>query len=297
MAYRGRFAPSPTGDLHFGSLLAALASYLDARAHQGQWLVRIEDVDETRTVAGSADRILRTLEALGFEWDERPVWQSRRKRRYAEVLDDLRSSGSAYPCSCTRAQVAELGRPGPEGPIYPGTCRQGVPAGTRERSLRLRVTPEPIRFTDRVHGPITQSLEHDVGDFVIRRADGFTAYQLAVVVDDHDQNITHVVRGADLLASTPRQIHLQERLGYPHPAYAHVPLIVDAHGRKLSKRDQAPGIGGLAPTDQLLSAFRALGQVESEQAVPDTLDAFWPWALARWDISKTGSHAIPVDTL
>jgi glutamyl-Q tRNA(Asp) synthetase len=297
VAYRGRFAPSPTGDLHFGSLLAALASYLDARAHQGQWLVRIEDVDETRTVAGSADRILRTLENLGFNWDETPAWQSRRKPRYAEVLDELRSSGSAYPCGCTRAQVAELGRPGAEGPIYPGTCRQGMPSGTRERSLRLRVRSGTSGFIDRVHGRVAQVLDRDVGDFVIRRADGFTAYQLAVVVDDNDQGITHVVRGADLLASTPRQIYLQELLGYRHPGYAHVPLIVDPTGRKLSKRDQAPGIAGLAPVGQLVRAFRALGQVESSEPVPDSIDGFWPWAQARWDISKIGSHAISVDTL
>jgi glutamyl-Q tRNA(Asp) synthetase len=297
VAYCGRFAPSPTGELHFGSLLAAVSGYLDARAHGGRWLIRIEDVDEARTVAGSADTILRTLERLGFEWDGDVVHQSARKARYTEALNSLRRAGHAYPCGCTRAQIAERAPIGPEGPVYPGTCRPGLPPGTRERSIRLRVPADPITFDDRVHGRLEQELEAAVGDFVVRRADGFIAYQLAVVVDDREQGVTHVVRGADLLSSTPRQIHLQRLLGFPQPVYAHVPLIVDPARRKLSKSTQAPGLRGRDPIDQLKATLVALGQIQSGAQVPDNPRDFWPWAIDRWDISKVGRDAISVDTL
>lgn len=229
-AYIGRFAPSPTGPLHFGSLVAALASYLDARCHEGgRWLVRIEDVDEPRTVPGAADSILRCLEAYGMEWDGPVVYQSRRKDLYRAALAALGSH--AFPCGCSRV-------PG----IYPGTCRNGLPPGKAARAWRLRVDDAVISFVDRVRGPQTDVLAETTGDFVLLRADGYFAYQLAVVVDDADQGVTDVVRGEDLLDSTGRQILLQRLLGYPTPRYAHIPVVRDASGEKLSKQTLAPPV-------------------------------------------------------
>ena len=228
--YLGRFAPSPTGPLHFGSLVAALASYLDARYHDGgRWLVRIEDVDEPRTVPGAADSILRCLEAYGMEWDGPVVYQSRRKDLYRAALEALGSH--AFPCGCSRV-------PG----IYPGTCRNGLPAGKTARAWRLRVDDNVISFVDRLRGPQTDVLAETTGDFVLLRADGYFAYQLAVVVDDADQGVTDVVRGEDLLDSTGRQILLQRLLGYPTPRYAHIPVVRDASGEKLSKQTLAPPV-------------------------------------------------------
>ena len=215
--YVGRFAPSPTGPLHFGSLVAALASWLDARAAGGRWLVRIEDLDTPRTTPGAADAILRTLERLGLGWDGEVAHQSARTRRYEAALQVL--DGSTYWCGCTRREIADssLGVAGDGAQIYPGTCRHGIASGKGARALRLRTTAESIGFTDRVQGPQQQVLERDVGDFVLYRADGQHAYQLAVVVDDAEQGVTDVVRGADLLDSTPRQLYLQRLLGYPQP--------------------------------------------------------------------------------
>jgi len=221
--YRGRFAPSPTGTLHFGSLVAAMGSYLDARAQGGEWLVRMEDLDQTRTLPGAADAILRTLDALGFEWDGAVAYQSRRTQAYAQALERLRQAGLVYPCGCSRKQIQRSARLGPEGPIYPGNCRRGLAAGVAARSLRLRVPDQTCAFEDRIQGRIEQNLARQVGDFVVQRADGFHAYQLAVVVDDGWQGINRVVRGADLLLSTPRQIYLQRLLGLDRPDYAHLP--------------------------------------------------------------------------
>ncbi len=248
--YCGRFAPSPTGPLHFGSLVAAVASWLDARAHGGRWLVRIEDVDEPRCRPEWADDILRTLERLGLVWDAPVVRQRDRKDLYREALARLRQTGHAYPCGCTRREAA--GR-------YPGLCRNGLPPGRQARSWRFRVPSGRIGFEDRWHGWFEQDVEADAGDFILLRADGFFAYQLAVVVDDAAQAVTHVVRGADLLDSTPRQILLQRALGLPQPAYLHHPVVTDPAGRKLSKQNHAPALDPVRDQENLRAALQFLG--------------------------------------
>ncbi len=288
--YRGRFAPSPTGPLHFGSLVAAVGSYADALAAGGEWLVRMEDVDEDRCRPGAADAILRTLEAHGFQWQGEVLYQSRRKERYREVLEELLAQGAAYPCGCTRREVERHGHPGVEGIVYPGTCREGLPSGRKPRAIRLRVPDEELCFHDRLHGTLCQQLKQEVGDFVIRRADGFFAYQLAVVVDDLDQGVNQVVRGADLLLSTPRQIHLQRLLAAPRPTYLHLPLVRDDKGRKLSKRDQAHPVNDTDPVSGLLAAWRFLGQPLPEEP-PATAETFWRWARSHWDPARINPDA------
>jgi len=282
--YRGRFAPSPSGPLHAGSLVAAMASYVHARQHQGIWLLRIEDVDETRTQPGAADHIQHILDALGFEWDGKVIFQSQRKERYAAVIGHLIDSGHAYACACSRADIASTGRQGIEGWIYPGSCREGIPEGKAPRTIRLRTHDFPIRFHDLIVGDQCQRLESEVGDFVIRRADGYTAYQLAVVVDDGDQGITHVVRGADLLSSTARQIYLQQLLGLPCPQYAHTPLVLDEQGRKLSKQDQAHPVSADDPLLSLRFAYQFLYKSPVE---PDlsSVSEFWQWAIDQLTVS------------
>jgi glutamyl-Q tRNA(Asp) synthetase len=282
---RGRFAPSPTGPLHFGSLIAAVGSFADARAAGGEWLVRIEDIDRAREVSGAADSILRTLECFGLLWDG-PVWyQSRRTEVYAEALARLRGAGLSYGCACSRREIASRGRMGAEGPIYPGTCRRGPPPGRTPRSERLRVVDAPVVVDDRVRGPFTQNLSVEVGDFVLRRADGVHAYQLAVVVDDAEQRIDSVVRGADLLQSTPRQVFLQGLLALPRPSYAHLPVALDADGRKLSKSLASAPVDPADPVPALLQAWSFLGQPPLEEA-PGYVEEFWQLAIARWSIER-----------
>ena len=260
MTYRGRFAPSPTGPLHFGSLVAAVASWLDARASSGQWLVRIEDVDRPRTVPGAADEILRTLEALGLHWDGEVVYQSARLERYEEALRRLRAAGHVYRCRCSRREIADSAVHGIEGAIYPGTCRdRAVPAG-ESAAERVIAPDESILFDDRVQGTIAQKVAREIGDFVLKRRDGLHAYQLAVVVDDAEAGITDVVRGADLLWSTPRQIALQRALGYPSPRYLHVPVAADRDGEKLSKQTHAPPVDAANGAAELRRVLRFLGQ-------------------------------------
>jgi glutamyl-Q tRNA(Asp) synthetase len=283
-AYRGRFAPSPTGCLHLGSLLAAVAGYADARANRGVWLVRIEDLDRPREVPGAADLILRTLSAFGMHWDEGVVYQSRRTDAYRDALDALKARGLTYPCGCSRAEVARAGRAGPEGPAYPGTCRSGLPLGRRARTERFRTPPGRLAFEDRIQGPQEQIVTDAVGDFVLRRADGIHAYQLAVVVDDALQGITQVVRGADLLLSTPRQILLQHALGFGRPGYAHVPLILDADGRKLGKSQAAAPVDARDPLPALRAVWTLLGQTPPPADL--RADAFWDWAIPEWRISR-----------
>lgn len=289
--YIGRFAPSPTGRLHAGSLVAALASYLDARAHRGRWLVRIEDVDEARSAPGAADAVLALLRQLGMQWDGDVVWQSRRSALYQAAFDRLWAH--TYPCGCNRREIADsrLGTAPDGSAVYPGTCRLGLGAGKAMRSLRLMV-PAPgedlVRFVDRCAGPVEHHLARDAGDFVLRRADGFWAYQLAVVVDDADQGVTDVVRGADLLDSTPRQIFLQRLLGVPTPRYLHVPVLRNEQGEKLSKQTGAPAV---TPRDEaeavaaLLAAARSLGlplPLPLSLAHADSLAAFWQAAIPAW---------------
>jgi glutamyl-Q tRNA(Asp) synthetase len=260
--YVGRFAPSPTGPLHFGSLVAALASYQEARAASGRWLLRMEDLDMARAQLGAADDILRALERLGFEWDTPVLVQSARVERYRAALDELKQRGLAYSCSCTRKELEDsaLGIDGAR--IYPGTCRHGLAPGKAARALRLRTHRAPIGFTDAIQGWIEQRVEQEVGDFVLLRADGILAYQLAVVVDDMDQGVTDVVRGADLLHSTARQIHLQRLLGARTPRYAHIPVALNAAGEKLSKQTGAQPLDLSNPRAELARARRFLGQGE-----------------------------------
>lgn len=282
--YRGRFAPSPTGPLHFGSLLAALASYADARAHAGIWLVRIEDLDRVREVPGAAANILQTLRKFGFIWDRPVVFQRDRSDAYRIALERLAALGLTYPCGCSRTRIARLGRAGIEGPIYPGTCRTGLARGQRARTVRLNVQGRTIAFADRIQGRQVQSLDAEIGDFVLRRADGIHAYQLAVVVDDAWQGVTQVVRGADLLRSTPRQILLQRILDFPQPGYAHVPLVVDAEGRKLSKSLAAAPVDPAHPLATLKRAWLLLGQEPLPLAT--TVAEFWKQAIAYWKIAR-----------
>jgi glutamyl-Q tRNA(Asp) synthetase len=283
-SYIGRFAPSPTGPLHKGSLVAALASYLDAQAHGGQWLVRIEDIDEARTMPGAAEAILECLRIFGMRWDGDVVWQSRRKALYQAAFDRLGSQ--AYACGCTRREIADsrIGVASDGAAVYPGTCRNGLAPGKVARAYRLRVPDandpaEHICFEDRWMGSVTQHLATEVGDFVLKRADGFWAYQLAVVVDDADQGITDVVRGADLLDSTPRQIYLQRLLGVPTPRYLHVPVVTNAAGEKLSKQTGAQALDLARPLQDLIGAARFL-QLPVDQST--SLEDFWVRATAAW---------------
>lgn len=281
--YVGRFAPSPSGPLHAGSLVAALASYLDAKAHDGRWLVRIEDIDEARTVPGAADAILHALAAFGMRHDGEIIVQSARKAIYQAACDRL--AGHSYACGCTRREIADsrLGIAADGAAIYPGTCRHGLAAGKTARALRLRV-PDPgaanetISFTDRWLGPITQHLASEVGDFVLKRADGYWAYQLAVVVDDAKQQVTHIVRGTDLLDSTGRQVYLQRLLGFPTPSYMHVPVVVNEAGEKLSKQTGAQALDLNNPLGELLRAARFL-QLKIDAT---SLGEFWPRATEAW---------------
>jgi glutamyl-Q tRNA(Asp) synthetase len=285
--YRGRFAPSPSGRLHFGSLVTALGSRLDARTQGGEWLVRMEDLDPPREQPGAADDILRTLEAFGLTWDGPVLYQSRRHEHYREALGELARQGAAYACSCSRKEVAEAGAPGPEGPLYPGTCRGGPRPGRDRHAWRIRADVPPVAFVDRRYGPQQQSLEREVGDFVVLRADGLFAYQLAVVVDDAAQGINQVVRGADLLLSTPRQIHLQRLLGLPTPSYLHLPLVLDEQGRKLSKQSRSQPVDPRRPLPALLAAWAFLGQLPPPEA-PPSVEAFHQWALGAWQPGRLG---------
>lgn len=295
--YRGRFAPSPSGPLHFGSLVAALGSYLDARANRGRWLLRMEDLDRPRERPGAAADILRTLEAFGFQWDEAVCYQSRRTEAYAEAAARLVREGIAYPCACSRRDIAAAGLQGPEGVIYPGTCRSGIPEGAETLALRVVAPTTPLPYTDRVLGRFSLAPGEFSGDFIIRRADGLYAYQLAVVVDDAFQRVNRVVRGADLLSSTARQIHLQRSLGLPTPAYMHLPLVKDAEGRKLSKQMGSLPVERSAPLPALLRALEFLGQPLPDRP-PGDVGEFWDWAIDRWDpgrVPRTGSMPEPGD--
>jgi glutamyl-Q tRNA(Asp) synthetase len=260
VSYIGRFAPSPTGALHFGSLVAAVASWLDARAAGGRWLVRIEDVDTTRTVPGAADEILRTLEAVGLAWDGEVVRQSERADLYEAALDRLRAAGLVYRCRCSRREIADSAVTGIEGAIYPGTCRELRLAASVDGADRLRASGGPVTFTDRVQGTIGHDVAREVGDFVLKRRDALHAYQLAVVVDDAEQAVTDVVRGADLLWSTPRQIALQRHLGHATPRYLHFPVATNARGEKLSKQTLAPALDAAGAAAALADALAFLGQ-------------------------------------
>ncbi len=283
-AYVGRFAPSPTGPLHFGSLVAAVGSYLEARTCGGSWLLRIEDVDTPRSVPGAADAIIATLARFGFEWDGGIVWQSRRLDAYAAALDRLKAAGVVFPCACTRREMADSAMARDGSRRYPGTCRDGLPPGRSARAWRVRAEGI-IRFEDAIQGPQQENLAADVGDYVALRADGLYAYQLAVVVDDAEAGVTHVVRGADLLDSSGRQIYLQALLGAPTPAYAHLPVATNAAGEKLSKQTLAQAIDAHPPTHALVAALRFLGQNPPDSLARARLDEVWQWAHAGWRLA------------
>jgi glutamyl-Q tRNA(Asp) synthetase len=293
--YVGRFAPSPTGALHAGSLVAALASWLDARAHGGRWLVRIEDVDAPRCVPGAAEHILAQLAAFGLVADETPVWQSSRTGLYEAALECLAQSAWAYPCACSRSDINQAlrlhgsARPRHHELVYPGTCRNGL-HGKAARATRLLCAPSPSRpndtllidWFDRRLSSLRQDVTNEVGDFVLKRADGLWAYQLAVVVDDAAQGVTHVVRGEDLADNTPRQIHLQRCLGHTSPIYLHTPLVLGANGEKLSKQNGAQALALENPLRTLRATGNVLGlQVEGTNSADWLAAAVNAWRAQR----------------
>lgn len=280
--YRGRFAPSPTGPLHFGSLVTAVCSYLEAKSHDGEWLVRIENLDTTREVSGASNIILKTLESLGMEWDHDIIYQSHRNSIYQAALTLLDKNGLVYPCTCTRKEISDSSITGVSGPIYPGTCRKNQLNKKQSTALRIRTNKCLIEFKDTLQGQVSQRLESEIGDFVLRRADGIYTYQLAVVVDDAEQGITHVVRGVDLLDSTPRQIFLQKLLGYPIPVHMHLPVVVNNHGKKLSKQNLATPIDISNPVAQLITTVRFLGQDPPIELRESSVSTFWKWAIKNW---------------
>lgn len=288
--YIGRFAPSPTGPLHFGSLVAAVASYLEAKRAGGKWLVRMEDLDGPREMPGAADDILRTLQAFGLHWDDSVVYQSQRLAHYAEALDRLQQRGLVYPCACSRKEIADSAMSGIDGLVYPGTCRDGLPAGRQPRAWRIRVEDTEIGFRDRIQGLLSQNLARDIGDFVLKRADGFFAYQLAVVVDDGLQGVTDIVRGADLLDSTPRQIYLQQLLGLPPTSYTHVPVAANQRGEKLSKQTLARPLDPHQPQQQLWQALDYLRQNPWPELRQASLGTLWSWALTHWQVPRIPSQ-------
>jgi len=268
----GRFAPSPTGDLHFGSLVCAVGSFLESKSAGGTWLLRIEDIDPPREIAGSALRIIRDLQRLGMEADGPVLYQSTRLEAYQHALDLLLEKGLAYPCACSRKDLPASG-------IYPGTCREGIAGNRTPRSIRFRANDRCI-FSDGIQGRVTDCPADLSGDFVIRRADGLFAYQLAVVVDDNFQGVTQVVRGADLLDSTSRQICLQKALGFETPQYLHLPVVLSADGKKLSKRLQADPVVHQDPVVSITQALKFLGQRPPRDC---SLETLWQWALEHWN--------------
>ena len=273
--YIGRFAPAPTGPLHFGSLVAALGSYLRARSCQGKWLVRIEDCDRLRIVPGASENILETLDALGLHWDGPVLYQSAREAVYQDRIQELLSQKLLYPCTCSRKSTRE--KP------YPGTCRDKPVEQFPDAALRIRTNSRVIRFNDILQGTQQQSLEAEIGDFIVNRADGFTAYHLAVVIDDAEQKISEIVRGADLLESTPRQIFLQQVLGYPQPAYLHLPVVIDSRGMKISKQNHARELDMDQASRILVRALEFLGQKPETCLLDAKPDEVIEWGIRNWD--------------
>lgn len=286
----GRFAPSPSGPLHLGSLVAALGSYLQARAQGGRWLLRIDDLDTPRVVPGAERRILDTLGHFGLRWDGVLLRQSARGQAYAQAIEQLKRAGRAFDCGCTRRE-AQSGTMGIEGPVYPGTCRNGLPYGREPRSVRFVVGDDGFLVQDQVQGVYTQRLDRDIGDFVIRRADGIAAYQLATVVDDATQGVDEVVRGADLLSSTPRQMALQKSLGIDAPRYAHLPILVDTAGEKLGKSTGALALKENAPVRQIFRCLELLGQQPPNMLRARSLSGILGWAIDNWSIDTVPRRA------
>lgn len=295
--HRGRFAPSPTGRLHLGNLRSALLGWLWARAENGEFLLRIEDLDPDRSKPVFTDGIFEDLEWLGLDWDG-PVWkQSERREHYDSALERLAAAGRAYQCWCSRAEVARAASAphvGEEGPVYPGTCRlNAAPKPGRQPSWRFVVEPGLERFTDAIHGECTQDVAREVGDFVIRRIDGVASYQLAVVVDDALSEVTHVLRGEDLLSSTARQLQLQRALGYAHPTYAHVPLLMQADGKRLAKREGASTVAGLRELGW--SPEKVLGQLAAWSGLSDGAPVKARELVAGFSLAKVKRTATVVE--
>lgn len=284
--YRGRFAPSPTGPLHFGSMVAAVGSFLQARHQGGEWWLRIEDIDPPRELPGAADAIQRSLERLGLGWDGAVSYQSRRRTAYLDAIADLRRNRLIYPCRCSRKDLATRHPAAVESLIYDGYCRRAYTTPTAPAALRLITPDTSINFEDQLRGPFPQNLATDVGDFVIQRADGLFAYQLAVVVDDAEQGMTEIVRGADLLDNTPRQIYLQQQLGLTTPRYAHLPVAINELGQKLSKQTGAPGIDPLQPQPLIIKILEFLGQQPPAELIDASLDELWQWAIMYWRLEN-----------
>lgn len=284
-AYRGRFAPTPSGPLHLGSLLTALASFLEARARGGRWLLRIDDLDRARCPAGLDGEILRQLEAHGLSWDEPPRYQSRHVDEYRGALERLRADGLLYACDCTRAALRAGAAEGPDGPVYAGTCRARSVRSPRS-SLRLRVPDERLCFDDAGQGRQCRDLAREVGDFVVRRNDGVIAYQLACAVDESAQRITEVVRGADLLGSTFQQQVVMRALGHAPPRYRHLPVLADGRGRKLSKQNRAPAIDPAGGAGNLLQCLALLGQAPPGDLAGARAREVLEWALGHWSAAK-----------
>lgn len=280
--YRGRFAPSPTGNLHFGSLIAALGSYCQARSSQGEWILRIEDVDSTRKIPGSADSIMRSLEILGFEWDGPVLYQSQRSERYAEILEQLVEQQDIFFCTCSRSQLAQNSS---HSGVYPGYCRQQITPPEAEHAIRCRTADLTISFSDAIQGNLTFDLAKECGDFILKRKDGLFAYQLAVVVDDAEQSITEIVRGADLIENTPQQIYLQQRLALPTPKYIHLPVAMHKNGRKLSKSHQDLALDLIPPQQALVKAARFLNQHIPDTLLQAPINEIWHYLLDHWNIN------------
>ncbi|MEQ1914094.1 MAG: tRNA glutamyl-Q(34) synthetase GluQRS [Sideroxydans sp.] len=309
--YRGRFAPSPTGPLHFGSLVAAVGSYLEAKHRHGTWLIRVEDLDTPRCAAGATEDILSTMEVFGMQSDEPVIHQSQRTDAYEEALQRLKEIGAVYPCCCTRREITDSAMQGIEGLVYPGTCRSGMAHQRSTPAWRVRTdhlfrhsraggndgllsSCGVFEFDDALQGHLSQNLESEIGDFVVKRADGLFAYQLAVVVDDAAQGITHVVRGADLLNSTPRQIHLQRLLGLPTPAYLHLPVAVNEAREKLSKQTLAAPVDVSQAVNTLMLVLHFLRQAPPVNLANGDVHAVLDWAIQNWDATQlTGLKTQP----
>lgn len=282
--YRGRFAPSPTGLLHFGSLVTAVGSYLQAKSQQGEWLLRIDDIDPPREQKGAAENILTTLEAFGFEWDGQVIYQSRNQLHYREAISQLCKQELAYPCSCSRAQIMKLNLSNENKHIYPGSCRNGVVSACSEPSIRLRTNPQQIEFIDMIQGKQSINLEKSQGDFILQRRDGYFSYHLASGIDDAEQGITEVVRGSDLLDCTPSQLHVQNSLHLDNPKYCHLPIVVNNTGQKLSKQSHAKPIKPENAIPLLYQSLAFLGQVPPSELLEASINETWQWAISHWQL-------------
>jgi len=286
--YRGRFAPTPSGPLHFGSLVAAVGSYLEARSRDGEWHLRIDDLDLPRVAPGAIDAILRCLKALGFEWDGPVLFQSQRIAAYHAALHQLRAAGAIYPCGCSRSEIGAVAARGSEGPVYPGTCRDGMPSGRRARAWRMRLDDARITLDDGLFGLQCIDLAREAGDFIVYRADRVYAFHLASAVDDAELAMTDIVRGMDLLESSARQIYVMGVLGWAHPRYVHLPIAVDQSGVKLSKQSGAQPLNEAQPVATLCTALRFLNQEAPAALERAPLEGFWAHAIANWNLTRVG---------